>query len=407
MTYTTLDINGVARERAPLDLGDDTGPAVTAAAPPAPSPAPLSAAAIGTELGRLYATLRRGGPNSTDAARARTLMALPACTDYMRERMATVLPKPAAMRVAGHGDKVHSASGHSGAALWGTGAESDTDVAALPLHDALVRWGLDWRVYAAPLTCEGDTVEGHVALRRSDTRDCLGVVTSSYGVLQNEDVFAVLGDALLVERGGSMRGGRDCWVQARVPDLDLDVYGDAIRTYALLHASHARGSARAVLVDTRVVCRNTLAHACAEGGAGIVLRHTSRAEERLRAFGELIAEGHGIMGAIAEEYRRMADAKVSDSQVEATLLAIVPGDSTRSENVRQAMYDAYMGRDGRVLGAAPGNAYGLWQGVTGYVEHMRSVRNGADRASDVLLGGGATMRATAWQHVRVLAGVAQ
>ncbi|MBA4190801.1 MAG: alpha/beta hydrolase, partial [Planctomycetaceae bacterium] len=128
--------------------------------------------------------------------------------------------------------------------------------------------GLDWVVQQWNLVarCEGieHEVTGRVANIRSDTKAILGVVSTGYRVFQNRAAFeffdAIVQEKLAVyETAGSLRGGRQVWILARLPKTLRAAGEDEIRPYVLLTNSHDGSKALRMIPTTiRVVCANTL-----------------------------------------------------------------------------------------------------------------------------------------------------
>ena len=308
------------------------------------------------------------------------------------------------------GDRLHDASGRSGSTLLGGGtpyAGQTVDVA-----HALATWGLDWTPILRPLHCDGAPFALSRALVRGPRAtlaargepdplagQALACVGTRYTPIPAVDVFGCLGDSALVERGGETYGGRVQWLQCRIPEHDYaGPDGAEHRAYAVLWARHGDGTAGAGLTDVRTVCQNTGDAAIAGAERATTWRHTASGPARVAAFRDATAAGVGYYGALRREYARLAGVRLTEATARAALAELVPGESTRSGNVRTAMYDAYL----RAPGALPGTAYGLWQGLTHYVDHVRAIRTGVDRIGDSLLGGGAELRARAWQTVSVL-----
>jgi phage/plasmid-like protein (TIGR03299 family) len=104
-----------------------------------------------------------------------------------------------------------------------------------------------------------------VANVRSDTGQVLGVVGTTYRVLQNADAFAFV-DALVDDGGakyesaGVLAGGARVFLAMEVPD-HIVVAGDPseYRLFLVFSNGHdGKVSARATITVERVVCRNTL-----------------------------------------------------------------------------------------------------------------------------------------------------
>ncbi|MBA4188257.1 MAG: hypothetical protein C0467_09655, partial [Planctomycetaceae bacterium] len=143
-----------------------------------------------------------------------------------------------------------------------TVAEAQTSEEAIKL--AGLNWGVEqWSVVARHAGLER-AVTGRVANVRSDTGAVLGVVSNGYRVFQNKSAFdffdAMVQEKLAIfETAGSLKGGRQVWMLARLPKTLRAAGEDEIRPYVLLTNSHDGCRALRMIPTTiRVVCANTL-----------------------------------------------------------------------------------------------------------------------------------------------------
>ena len=119
------------------------------------------------------------------------------------------------------------------------------------LDEALGAAGLTWSVAKEPLhRSDGRAVDGVHATVREDTDEVLGVVSDDYVVVQNRDCFAflanLLGSELVFETAGSLWGGKQVFITAKLPD-HITVGGDEVRPYVVLSAWHTgTGAIRAM-----------------------------------------------------------------------------------------------------------------------------------------------------------------
>jgi phage/plasmid-like protein (TIGR03299 family) len=132
------------------------------------------------------------------------------------------------------------------------------------LDEALAATGLTWSVTKQPLhRTDGRTVDGFHATVREDTDGVLGVVSDDYVVVQNRDCFAflanLLGSELVFETAGSLWGGKQVFITAKLPD-HITVGGDEVRPYVVLSAWHTgAGAIRAMTTPVRAVCNTPCA----------------------------------------------------------------------------------------------------------------------------------------------------
>lgn len=128
---------------------------------------------------------------------------------------------------------------------------------------------------------------------RTDTMKPLGVVSDSYGVVQNVDAFTFIDTlctggltdhAPIIECAGVLGNGERVFVTAKFPqDIILDNKGnDRVEMYMVFTTSHdGTGSVKCICCPTRVVCANTLRIALDHNCGCLSLRHSSNIMQRL------------------------------------------------------------------------------------------------------------------------------
>ena len=138
-------------------------------------------------------------------------------------------------------------------------------------------------------------VPGKKVTMRMDTMKPLGVVSDSYGVVQNEDAFKFLDTLLtgqltdsehtpIIETAGVLGHGERVFVTAKFPEqIILDnKTDDRIEMYVCFTTSHdGTGAVNCMVSPTRVVCNNTLNFAMRHNAGKLSLRHSSGIMNRL------------------------------------------------------------------------------------------------------------------------------
>src|SRR5690606_8760066 len=145
-------------------------------------------------------------------------------------------------------------------------------------------------------------VPGFRAVQRSDNGDTLGVVSDTYELVSNDELWdiaeAIEGEArgeIMFETGGSLKGGAKVWLLIRLRD-PLTVRGDeetgTIAYYALQNSHDGSGSFRGQATMTRIVCDNTAQMADLDSqrrGTQFVFRHTRNVKDRIEEAREALA----------------------------------------------------------------------------------------------------------------------
>lgn len=130
-----------------------------------------------------------------------------------------------------------------------------------------------------------DIVSTHGVNVREDNLDMLGVVGSSYTVVQNKTGFEFI-DVLcngevgsekpFIETAGVLGKGEKIFITAKMPsNLRIGDSKDEIMDYILFTNSHDGSSAvTALFTPVRVVCNNTLNYALSHAKNKVTFRHT-------------------------------------------------------------------------------------------------------------------------------------
>jgi len=217
---------------------------------------------------------------------------------------------------------------------------------ALSPRDALLAAGLDtnverWQLVAQKLDEDGSLIkqldiDTHVANIRSDNHDLLGVVSSSYVPIQNEEM-AEFCEALLdesegtieVESAGSIRGGKRVWFLLK--GEQFAVRGkDEIFPYILVSNGHDGSSMFRVTPTTiRVVCSNTM---------HMVIPRTETGELLTSAFG--IKHTKNVMSRV-EEARQALKTYNQRLEENKMLSETLAKKEITSENMQAFFYELY------------------------------------------------------------------
>jgi len=282
---------------------------------------------------------------------------------------------------------------YTGATPWhqlGQKVEGEAMTAAV----ALSKGGLDFVLEKRPLWTRSDDnqdieVPDQFAIVRTDRQHVLGVVGKKYHIVQNYDAFrffdTIVGEnAACYHTVGSLGRGEKIWILAKLPnDIVVERKGrdaDITEQYLLLTTAHDGSSAvTAKFTPVRVVCQNTLSAALI-GGVEVSIRHTKKADDRLK-------DAHKLMGIVQKQveetqavYNQMAQKIVAtDAVVNEYLNRVFPvneeaKNQTRRNNIIIDVKNRYrsgMGNTGSTL-------WDLYNGVTEYVDHGRSSKGKTD-----------------------------
>jgi phage/plasmid-like protein (TIGR03299 family) len=271
------------------------------------------------------------------------------------------------------------------------------------VRDMVKKAKILWKVEKRPLTLEGgQPVPGFFALVRDDNNFVLDVVGKAYQVTQNADAmeffteFVEAGDAKMSTMG-SLREGRQVWGLASLgKDIKLK-NKDVIKNNLLLVLPHEHGKGIiSKYCNERVVCSNTMA---------IALRESGAPEFRMghrKVFGKAeMQQAKTVLGIArekADEFKEAANILIDKTGITeqdklkffAEVLKVDEA-AESLEQVSRPRIKLLMDISVRAPGAIPGSAWGLFNAVTYYADHMAS-RTADKRLANAWMGKTARMK---------------
>jgi hypothetical protein len=252
------------------------------------------------------------------------------------------------------------------------------------------------------------------------TDESLGVVGNQYHVTQNAQIMNVLHEVAkdnnyTVSHSGPINGGRQCFAQLKLEDT-MQVANDEIIKYVFATWGHdGKHGVRIGFGNKVVSCANQFYQF--HNSASHKLRHNSTIEEQLRAIPQIMnsykAEEEEMYHKF-EEWSKVeiwTDKKLMDfrtnlwkdlSGIDRAMShqEMLKEYSTRKVNAAmdlQQSINTEMGLHGQTL-------WGLFNGVTHFVNHKKSVPNRAfGRDESLMVGGGARMSNKAFKMIDAFA----
>lgn len=232
---------------------------------------------------------------------------------------------------------------------------------------------------------------------RTDDGAYLGCVGDGYSIIQNKDQFQWI-DAILeaangshYESAGALGNGERIWALARIPQGDYQIDGgDKHQTYLMGATSHDGSLAQTLkLVDTRVVCANTLAVAIRESGMAIRIKHTTNAKARMDAAVKVMANVMDAATGIKAKMERLASHKLTRESVQHVLDRLFPpsadekANQTRRNNTLVEVLGLYDNNDKSAFPSVKGTGYNLFNAITEYADHFRTARGNGSKPEQV------------------------
>lgn len=169
---------------------------------------------------------------------------------------------------------------------------------------------LDWTVKPQSFVTDSGAKGGDLrAIVRSDTNTVLSVMSKGYNTLSPAESFAPLGalvDAGATFRGaGSFRGGRTIWAQVDLGTHEV-AKGDAVKMFAHVRDTYDGATVWSLQVGSiRIVCANTLMHACDAGEFLGRARHDRALRATVEDAEKALAAMRGEAHRRVEEYRAL------------------------------------------------------------------------------------------------------
>ena len=256
---------------------------------------------------------------------------------------------------------------------------------------------------------------------RMDSMTPLGVVSNSYGIVQNVDAFTFIDtictggspdSAPVIECAGVLGRGERIFVTARFPDdIILDSKGDdRVQMNMVFTTSHdGTGSVKCVVTPVRVVCSNTLRLAMEHNCGCLSLRHSSNIMQRLDLASKENAEFAYKALNLMDVYKRSLEARlehlrnirVAEKDLEDILASVAFSDKDLELYRHGGIENGDIGGKARerfvamreVVEHGVGQEYGergtaLWliNGITSFYQNNASFRNEEVKFDSILNG---------------------
>lgn len=251
-------------------------------------------------------------------------------------------------------------------------------------QEAMQLAGLNWDVESKPIFDEhGNELPNFKANVRSDDDGLLGIVTDKYHIVQNADAFKFTDDLvnngnIKYERAGVFRNGKSIWLLGKMPETK--VLNDEVAPYIVFINSHdGSGSVRVAMTPIRIICSNALNVALKNASRTWSARHMGHIQTRLTEAQHTLGLANNYMVALNEEAERLANEKISDTQVEQVFALINPidykNDSERKikniMKIKQQMFECYAAAD---ISKYYGTMYGLLNAIADMTTHQTPTR---------------------------------
>ena len=248
--------------------------------------------------------------------------------------------------------------------------------------EAIELAGLNWKVESKPVFNEkNEEIPGFIANTRNTDGKVFGIVSNRYNIVQNEDAFSftdsLIGEDVRYETAGSLREGRTVWLLAKMPERKI--LGDKIDPYICFTNSHdGFGAVKVCMTPIRVVCNNTLNLALSNANRMWSTRHIGDIHTKLQEAKLTLLHANDYMNELNVTAEKLADKKVTESEMEAifdTIYPIKEDDSNRKKNnvldLKENFFRCYNMED---IAQFKGTAWGVVNAVSDLVCHYAPAR---------------------------------
>ena len=220
---------------------------------------------------------------------------------------------------------------------------------------------LSWSVEKRALSFPGNygqqvTWDEKVAVVRSDTGRCLGVVSKDYEMVQNSDLLSLVQPMvqeglLTIENTGYLNHGARVFAQARLTQ-EYNVIGEDYKAFVTLLNGHCGNSSVAIgSTMTRVICGNTFTSAYSD--ISEKYRHSAGVTQRVLDSTFVIDYVNGALAQYSEYMETLATAPCTGAQFKNYLEAVYnkPVDKMRESFVAQLndLFYNGAGNEGKTL----------------------------------------------------------
>lgn len=264
-----------------------------------------------------------------------------------------------------------------------------------PIETWVREAGMDYTIESTPLSFNGQTYPGRVALVRTDTGAPLGIVSPDYKVVQPLEVLEFFRDLTTgqgweLETAGVLFQGQKYWALARTGEnsrVGTKNSKDIMKGYVLL-ATSCDGTLATTAKHTaiRVVCNNTLTMATGRHSAEAAIKVNHRTTFQASKVHQALGIDTG-WNQFMDQVNGLASVPMADEKALEFIQSLVKPDWQPEKSFKTELLEykapafiwaLYKGQGrGMEMASAKGTAWGLLNAVTEYTDHLAG--GGADR----------------------------
>lgn len=256
-------------------------------------------------------------------------------------------------------------------------------IGATTVDEALRIGGLDYEVHKKPIfLADGTIIDGNQATVRNTDNHVYGIVSDKYNVVQNRDAFGFIDymkDDIKFEKIGETSGGMIYLIASLEP---IKILGDEFKPHLIFRNSHnGRFQLQTTICPLRIVCQNQFNIAFRESPNTITIRHSSKAEVRLKEAFHVLKGTADYMKELNIKAEKWATTRVSDIEIQKVINELFPIQDDmkdyhieRMENARTQFMQSYRVNDN---GNFRNSMWGMINAYSDYITHRKPTRKTA------------------------------
>lgn len=270
--------------------------------------------------------------------------------------------------------------------------------------------GMDWSVGSSKVHYqfgnEDFIVDDRIVLHRGDTGAALGVVSSSYKIVQPRETLEFFQDlvesvGLEMVSAGTLFGGRRFWATALIGEEALLDSRDVVKGYLLISTS-ADGSLATTVRHTSVcvVCDNTLRMAHSSEGAKVRTVHSAQFDPE--AAKKTLGAAPRTFSSFMEVARRLASAPMTEVQALELTQDLVESEGKTSARIMELFRGAAQGSE---LDGRRETAWAWLNAVTEWGNHEKRGKSESHKLNSALFGSGDRLMVRGLEAAMEFAGI--
>jgi len=277
-----------------------------------------------------------------------------------------------------------------------TGSAGESDL--VDSAEMIRRAGLDWQVGIRPykrVLADGTITDSKRMFEtyRTDTEDELGAVKKRYEVLQNAEAFD-FGDQLV-------KDGRARWAEAGMQGNGWRVFmtmlladeftvlgTEPFKLYNFIAAGHdGTRSLTSMLTPIRVWCTNQTGIVNSNNYGRFTIQHTSSMRDKMAQAAVTMEQMGEYSSLLKAEAEKLAAVQVTDDKARYLLGSVIPATRPKRDDIISGIMTTYQ-TSPTVSDVYKGTGWGLLNGATEWMDHVRPSRSGNARFESITLGEG-------------------